>query len=239
MRPQPPKGPSPVRPGPGFAGGAAPGQIPLCISYPSGVGYGMKYRVRTMFFALAGAVALFSCAKKQEDPPDSGSQRLVLSSVGVSLDIPTAFIPVSAEELAGAAEDSLSTLRVEPFAASPIRGYSEKDGKATIIISTLEFTGSAVRETNPMSNIYTYQRNLEDFFKAGEISFEEIQGKEITLLLMAMSFGEGEEGMILFKGLCYKYPEHFFMIDLYIRPSAITEDDAQSYRQMFLSLNIY
>jgi hypothetical protein len=199
----------------------------------------MTYRAALLFFVLAGLGLLSSCAKRQEEPPDSGSQRLVLSSLGVSLDIPAAFIPVSAERLAGAAEDSLSVLRVEPFAASPIHGYGEKDGKATIIISTLEFTGSAVRETNPMANIYAYQRNLEDFFKAGEISFEEIQEREITLLLMAMSFGEGEEEMILFKGLCYKYPEHFFMIDLYIRPSAITGEDAQSYRKMFLSLNIY
>jgi hypothetical protein len=190
---------------------------------------------------LVSILALGACAKpkKAQPPGAAGSQWLGLSRLGVSLDIPGNFIALGAEELAGISANSLSALKVEPFAVSPIQGFSEKDGKATLIISVLEFTSSTARQPNPMSNIYTYQRNLEDFFKAGDISFEEIQGKEISLLLMAMSFGEGEEEVALFKGLCYKYPEVFFMIDLYVRPAAVTAEDVQNYRNMLLSLNVY
>jgi hypothetical protein len=80
---------------------------------------------------------------------------------------------------------------------------------------------------------------LEDYFGAGEISSEEIEGKEISVLLMAMIFDEGGEEYALIKGLCYKYPEHFFVIDLYAQQADVTLEDAQSYRNMFLSLNIY
>jgi hypothetical protein len=193
----------------------------------------------TLLLSLAALALLSGCAKQREEPPGGEVQRLVLSPLGVSLDIPAAFTSVNAEKLEDMAQDSLTTLEIEPFTVTPIRGFTEKDDKAILIISTLEFTGDAVREPNPMSNIYAYQRNLEDFFKAGEISFEEVQGKEIALLVMAMSFGEGDNEIILFKGLCYKYPEHFFMMDLYTHSPALTGEDAQSYRQMFLSLNIY
>jgi hypothetical protein len=195
--------------------------------------------IRNIFLTLAGVLLLFSCVKRGESRGDPENPQVKLSRIGVRLDLPRNFTPIEEDALGGIAGNSLSTLQVAPFSVSPLSGFAEKDGKATLIISTLEFTETGARETNPMANIYTYQRNLEDFFGAGEISFEEIEGKELSLLIMAMSFGEGEDETVLFKGLCYKYPEHFFVLDLYVRQPEVSPEDAQGYRNMFLSLDVY
>jgi hypothetical protein len=186
-----------------------------------------------VLFLGAVFLLLVSCAKKGVIPGDPENQRVELPRLGVSLDIPPGFNLLGGEELKALLPDSPTTLELEPFTVSPLYGFAGEDGKGTLIVSALEF--SEAGRGDPLSAVDAYQRNLEDFFKAGRISFEEIPGKDGGLLLMAMSFGEGEEETVLFKGL-YHSPEQFFMLDLYIRPTVTREEDAQNYRTMFLSL---
>jgi hypothetical protein len=186
---------------------------------------------------LFSAVLLLvlSCAKKTETPGDPENRRVDLPSLGISLDLPPSFKPLGGEELSAVTEHSLTVLELEPFTALPLYGFTDMDGKGTLIVSALELRAPAAEGGDPLSAVYAYQRSLEDFLKAGPISFEETAGEEISLLLMAMSFGEGEAETALFKGLYRKSPGRYFMLDLYIRRAAAGGEDALSYRTIFLS----
>jgi hypothetical protein len=180
--------------------------------------------------AAAALLILVSCSKKNGeipgDPGDLGRSRL-------GIDLPPGFTPLGGEELAALVQNSPTSLELEPFTVSPLYGFTKGDGLGTLIVSALEPT--APESGGPLSAVYAYQRSLEDFLQAGRISYEEIPGEKGGLLLMAMSFGEGEDEMILFKGLYYG-PDQFFMLDLYLQRAAVTEADAQNYRTVFLSL---
>jgi hypothetical protein len=172
---------------------------------------------------------LVSCAKKGEIPGIPESRGIELPRPG--MDLPPGFKSLDGEGLTALVQNSFTILELEPFTVSPLYGFTEEAGKGALIVSALELTAPG----DPLSAVYAYQRNLEDFFKAGRITYEEIPGQEGGLILMAMSFGEGEDEMILFKGLYYS-PDQFFMADLYLLRPAITEEDAQIYRTVFLSL---
>ena len=90
-----------------------------------------------------------------------------------------------------------------------------------------------------MDNIYIYKKNLEEFFGSGEIQYEEINSGDITTILLAMAFQEGDEEISLFKGLSYKYPDQFFVIDLYVVNSKVAAGDAFGFQNVFNSLGIY
>jgi hypothetical protein len=180
--------------------------------------------------AAAALLILVSCAKKSgEIPGDSGGMELPR----LGMDLPPGFNPLGGEELTALVQNSLTSLELEPFTVSPLYGFTKEDGQGTLIVSALKPT--APEAGDPLSAVYAYQRSLEDFFQAGRISYEEIPGKAGGLLLMVMSFGEGEDGAVLSKGLYYS-PEQFFMLDLYTRRAAVTEEDARNYQTLFLSL---
>jgi hypothetical protein len=197
-----------------------------------------KAPLLNIVFLLWCVLLLGSCAKKKETVEKTDNQ-LKLPRFGVSFTLPDGFVPLTGEELSQIEQSPATSLQVEPFTVSLLQGFKEQNGKATLTISALEFSSPAAKSDNPMSNIYEYQKSLEAYFGVEEISSEEIEGKEISILLMAMIFEEDGEDYALIKGLCYKYPEHFFVIDLYARQSLVTLQDAQNYRNMFLSLNIY
>jgi hypothetical protein len=195
--------------------------------------------IRTVVFLIMCVLVLGSCTKKKENDQDSDTQKLKLPRFGVSLVLPDGFVPLSKDELVEIGQNPITVPAVEPFTVSPLQGFRERESEATLTISALEFTDTGAKSGNSMSYIYDYQKNLEAYFGVEEISSEEIGGREISLLLMAMIFEEEGGNYALIKGLCYKYPTHFFVIDLYARQDLVTIEEAQGYRNMFLSLDIY
>ena len=53
-----------------------------------------------------------------------------------------------------------------------------------------------------------------------------------------MVFTESEGDISLLKGLCYKYPDQFFMIDLYAVNAKITREDALGFQNLFYSIGL-
>jgi hypothetical protein len=191
-------------------------------------------------YLLVFCVFCLGACRGRGDKGQEDQSKVRISQLGVSLDIPKEFKILSGEEELKVFESYNATIpEAEPFKVSPILGFRDLEGKAVMVISMLEFIDKGEAAINPMSNIYAYQKNLETYFGGGEISYEEISSKEISLLIMAMLFEENGQEIALLKGLCYKYPEYFFMLDLYAQKTLVTEDDAAKYRDMFLSLNIY
>jgi len=181
-------------------------------------------------------IFLSGCFLKKKEA-DTGSVQL--SGLGVTFKLPENFQPLPKDKLAGMEALGATALEVEPFTVVPLYAYAESSGKAVLVISELKFNEGGEPEKYPLDTVYIYKKNLEAHFEVDEISHEEINGQEITTVLLAMSFDGEDGGVSLFKGLCYKYPDRFFMVDLYVTNSKITSKDAFGYQNIFNSLGIF
>jgi len=194
----------------------------------------MYYR---LICVLCACLIFFSGCFFKKNPADSGATKL--PQLGITLKLPKNYQPLSAEQLESVETLGATTLDVEPFAVVPHYAYAESSGKGIMVVSQLQFREDAEPEKYPMDNIYIYQKNLETYFASGEITSEEIGGKDVTTVLMAMMLEEDGDDIALLKGLSYVYPDRFFMIDLYAIKSKNTANDASNYMNTFLLLGIY
>jgi hypothetical protein len=157
----------------------------------------------------------------------------------ISLKIPENFQSLSMEQLNNAGMPGATVIEAEPFIVIPQYAYAESSGKGILVISDLKFNEDAIPEQYPLDNVYIYKKNLETFFASGKIEYEEINGSNITTVLMAMAFQEEEDDISLFKGPSYKFPDQFFMIDLYVVNAKVSSADAVAFQNIFGSLDIY
>jgi hypothetical protein len=195
------------------------------------------------------------CFLKKRNAADSGVTKL--PQLGITLKLPENYQPLTSEQIKsvdmfGATEADVqeyltdlvemlgaTALDVEPFAVIPHYVYAEQSGKGILVVSELQFRENAEPEKYPMDNIYIYQKNLETYFASGEITTDEIGGKDVTTVLMVMMLEEDGDDIALLKGLSYVYPDRFFMMDLYAIKDQNTVSDASNYMNAFLSLGIY
>jgi hypothetical protein len=194
----------------------------------------MRIRFFLFFFC---AILWGACSSKNNGAPVEAPFKI--TNLGITLKIPKGFEPLSPEQTQDTGIIGTAATPVEPFTALPLYGFRDSSGKGVLIVSELKFTEPDKAEIYPMDNLYTYQKNMETFFNAGEISSEEQNNNDISLILMGMVFNEGGNDISLFKGLCYKYPEQFFMIDLYAINAKTTKDDALAYQNMFNSIGVF
>jgi hypothetical protein len=192
-------------------------------------------RLKHAFFSLT-VIVIMACSSKN-DGKAMEETPVQFPKLGISLKIPEGFEALSPEELQSAELLGATVVPVEPFIVLPRHGFRDTSGKGIIVISELRFTEPDKAEIYPMSNLYKYQKNLETYFGAGEIKNEEQTGFNISFILMGMLFNEGGDDVSLFKGICYKYPEQFFMIDLYAINAKTVKEDALAYQNMFYSIN--
>jgi hypothetical protein len=186
---------------------------------------------------LCACLIFFSGCFLRKNPADSGVTKL--PQLGITLKLPENYQPLPAEQLEIAGTLGATILDVEPFAVIPRYAYAESSGKGILVVSQLQFRAGYEPEKYPMDNIYIYQKNLETYLASGEVRGDEIDGKDVTTVLMAMMLEEDGDDIALIKGLSYVYPDRFFMIDLYAIKNKNSIDDASNYMNTFLSLGIY
>jgi hypothetical protein len=190
------------------------------------------YRTCILFIILV----LFSgCSKNKTVEPAVEK----LPKLGIVIKIPENFNTLPMEQLANFGMLKMTILEAEPFDVTPCYAYADVSGKGLIIVSELKFMDGVTPAKFPMNNIYTYKENIEEYFGSGEITSEEMGDDFISTVLMAMSFGEGDEEIYLFKGLTYAYPERFFVVDLYVINKDVSQEDALGFVNMFDSIGIY
>jgi hypothetical protein len=186
---------------------------------------------------LCVCLTLFSGCFLKKNAVDSGSVKL--AKFGVTMKLPENFQPLPKEGFKDIGTLRATVLEVNPFTVIPQYAYIDSSGKAVMVVSELQFSEENRPEKYPMDNIYIYQKNLETHFASGKITSEELNGQDVTTVLMAMMFQEDGKDIALFKGLCYVYPNCFFMIDLYVQKDEVTSVDASSYVNAFNSLGVY
>jgi hypothetical protein len=189
------------------------------------------------YISLLCFCLLFSgCFLKKKEAETSSVQ---LPKLGVAFKLPENFQPLPKDKFGDMEALGATLVEVEPFTVTPLYAYAEQSGKGILVISELQFSEGSEPEKYPLDNIYMYKKNLEAHFNVEEIKHEEINGKDVTTVLLAMLFEDEEGGISLFKGLSYKYPDQFFMIDLYVANSKAASQDAFGFQNIFNSLSIY
>jgi len=186
---------------------------------------------------LCACLIFFPGCFLKKKPADSGVTKL--PQLGVTLKLPENFQPLPPEQFESLETLGATVLNVEPFAVVPRYAYVEQSGKGIMVVSQLQFLENVEPEKYPMDNIYIYQKNLETYFASGEIDSNEIGGKDVTTVLMAMMLEEDGDDIALLKGLSYVYPDRFFMIDIYAVKDKNSVEDASNYMNTFFSLGIY
>ena len=192
---------------------------------------------RIYFFLLCVCIVFFSGCFSKKNTADSSIKKL--PTLGVTVKIPENFQALPQEQLSDIKIPKTTKIDVEPFIVDPLYVYTDSSGKGLIIISELKFMEGLTPERFPMNNVYTYRKNMENYFASGEISGGEIGNDDITTVLLTMVLEEDGSDFYLLKGLSYIYPNRFFMIDLYVMDKMITEADVSSYINMFDSLRLY
>jgi hypothetical protein len=180
---------------------------------------------------------LFSGCFLKKKEADTGTVKI--SGLGVAFKLPENFQQLPKDKLSDMETLGTTALEVEPFTVTPLYAYAETSGKGILVVSELKFNEGSEPEKYPLDSVYIYKKNLEAHFGVEEISHEEINGKDITTVLLAMGFEDEDGGLSLFKGLGYKYPDSFFMIDLYLNNSKVTSKDAFGFQNIFNSLSVF
>jgi len=180
--------------------------------------------------------ALFSACSSKKNNAAPNEERL--SKLGVSIKLPENFTALPQEFLEEIQTMGATVLDVDPFIVNPLYSYADNSGKGVIVVSELKFKDGITPEKFALNNLYNYKNNLENYFKSGEITSEEMGNADINTILLAMVFQE-EEDIFLFKGLNFVYPNLFFMIDLYVIDMEISHDEAVGYIALFNTLNVY
>jgi hypothetical protein len=192
--------------------------------------------MRFAYLPLVCLLLLSGCFLKKKE---AGTGVVKLSGLSVTMKLPENFQPLPKDKLGDMAELGTTVIEAEPFTVTPLYAYFESSGKGILVVSELKFSEGSEPEKYPLDSVYIYKKNLEAHFGVEEISHEEINGKDITTVLLAMEFEDENGGISLFKGLSYKYPNQFFMIDLYVTNSKVTSKDAFGFQNVFNSLGIY
>jgi len=180
---------------------------------------------------------LFSGCFLKKKAADTGVEKI--SGLGVAFKLPENFKPLPKDKLGDLKDLGYTVLDVEPFTVAPLCAYAESSGKGILAVSELKFNEGHEPEKYPLDSVYIYKKNLEARLNVEEISHEEINGDNITTVLLAMSFEDEAGDISLFKGLSYKYPDRYFMIDLYVINSKVDSKDAFGLQNVFNSLSIY
>jgi len=195
----------------------------------------MYYRPLCVLFICL--TFLTGCFLKKRDAVDSSVTKL--PALGITIKLPQNFQPLPAEQLESVKMLGATVVDVEPFTVIPHYAYAESSGKGIMVVSQLQFRGDIEPEKYPMDNLYIYRKNLETHFASGDINSNELGGKDVTTILLAMMLEEDGDEIALMKGLSYVYPDRFFMVDIYAIKGKNTVEDGSNYMNTFLSLGIF
>jgi hypothetical protein len=170
------------------------------------------------------------CVKKA--PPETEAQGTPLPELGISVKVPPELSPFTAEALESLRADTAVEAPVEPFTALPRYAFRNFDSRTLLIFYTLSPMPS-IREDTGINNFYAYRRNLEDHYEV--VSRELIQG-DFTFIVLNVPFTYGGEELILNKGVYFKRPDRFFMVDLINLREKVNPEEAAKYEAMLLSI---
>jgi hypothetical protein len=184
-------------------------------------------------FFLAASFVFFGCSKK---PGDSGGGFVPLPDLGIGIQVPEGMETVP-EKLKELQEAAASFPPILPFVDFPAYYFANTATRTTLLISRMDFADPDTARLDPAAVMEQYRKNLEAYYQADAITANEMVRGDFRLMIMNFLYEPGEEPLYLVKVLYHRYPQRYFLLDLYITgDTPPTREEAQQLENMFLSV---
>jgi hypothetical protein len=184
-------------------------------------------------FFLAAFFVFSGCSKKTGD---SGGGFVPLPDLGISLQVPRGMETVP-EKLQELQEAAAGFPPVPPFADFPVYYAANTVTRTALLVSRMDFADPGAGQLDPAAVMEQYRKNLEAYYQTDAITANETVQGDFRLMIMRFLYEPGEEPLYLTKVLYHRYPQRYFMIDLFITgDSPLNQEETQQLDQMFLSI---
>lgn len=184
-------------------------------------------------FFLAAFFVFSGCSKKTAD---SGGGLVPLPGLGISIQVPEGMetIPEKLQELQEAAAGFTPIL---PFADFPAYYFANPATRTTLLLSRMDFVDPNAAQLDPAAIMEQYRQNLEAYYQTDSIAANEVVQGYFRLMVMNFLYEPGEKPLYLTKVLYHRYPQRYFMLDLFIPGAAPPDQEtARQLEEMFLSI---
>jgi hypothetical protein len=188
--------------------------------------------LKSLAFFFAVFFVFFGCSKKTGD---SGAVAVPLPGLGISIYVPEgmeAAAPAQMQELQAAMADIPPIL---PFADIPCYQFSNPTSGTALLVSQLSLVDPAAEKLDPVTLMEEYRKHLEKYYQTDAIAANEMVRGDFRLMIMNFLYEPGN--MYITKVLYHRYPQQYFMVDLFI-PGDTTpkQEEAQQLENLFLSV---
>jgi hypothetical protein len=192
-----------------------------------------------MFFSLIKALvfllALVSCVPKKEEAVKNNTP---LPDLGISIMLPGGMEAIGAEDLEAVQARAAEYPLIPPFRDYPCYQFTDPASKASLIVSELNFENQADASRDPVDLMEEYRKNLEIYYQVDFIAARElIQGK-FRMLIMNFLYEAGDDRFYLVKVLYYRFPQLYFMFDLFLGDEKAGEELVRGYERIFQSVTV-
>jgi hypothetical protein len=185
--------------------------------------------------ALVLLLALVSCAPKKEEGVKNNTP---LPDLGTSVMLPEGMEAVGPEDLQAIQARAAEYPPIPPFRDYPCYQFIDPASQAALTVSELNFENQADASRDPVDLMEEYRKNLEIYYQVDSIAARElIQGK-FRMLIMNFLYEVEGENFYLIKVLYYRFPQLYFMFDLFLYDEKISQELVQDYEKMFQSVAV-
>jgi hypothetical protein len=191
--------------------------------------------VKRVFVFCLSLPLLFACAKPASGPPEG---YISLPDLGITMVIPPGMEAAGPEQLKRLQDSSAEFPPVLPFADFPCYQFFDPDSGAVMVLSRMDFVDPAATAGNPVEIMDEYRKNLEQYYGVDSIAANELVQGDFRLLSMNLLYEpEGrDKSLYLTRVLYHRFPQRYFMIELFLDPENTGPDEAQKYGEMILSV---
>jgi hypothetical protein len=177
-------------------------------------------------------ILVFSaCVKMVPEPPKNNIQ---LPDLGISITIPEGMEPVLPELLKEQQDASADYPPIPPFTDFPC--YAFFNSAAVITFSNLTFTDLATAQLSPVTIMDDYRESLRIYHGVDTIAADELFIGDYKLVVMHFQYEPAGETVYLTKALCYRYPQHYFLIEIIFDSEKVSPETLQGFETLIRSI---
>jgi hypothetical protein len=182
---------------------------------------------------LAAFFVFSGCSKKPAEP-DGGAVQL--PDLGISIDLPEGLEPAAPEQLQELQATTAGLPPILPFADLPRYQFNNPAAGMALLASQLTIVDPEAEKLDPVTLMEEYRKNLAAYYKTGPIAANELIRGDFRIMSMNFLYEPGDKTVYVTKVLYHRYPQHYFMIDLFIHGEGARPEDIKKFDDALLSI---
>ncbi|MDR2019381.1 MAG: hypothetical protein LBQ14_01290 [Treponema sp.] len=193
----------------------------------------MKKPAVTAAGLVLAILAFTGCSKKPVEPVLPSTQ---LPDLDITLQVSPEMEAVSPEVLKQMQAASADYDPISPFVDFPCYMFHNPATGTSLTISKLTFIDPETARLDPVSVIEEYQKNIKSYYGVDSLAVRELIKNDYKLVIMNFLFIPGGETIYLTKVLYYRYPQSYFMLDIYYDSEKTNPEELKNIETMLLSV---